>query len=198
MARTVDQHRYHERRNAILQEAHRQFSASGFDRTTTASICRGAGISSGTFFHYFPTKLDALIGLLASGAEATVRQLALIEQQQKGVDAILAYVKAFENELTDPSYSGFVHAIAGVEQVPEVAGVLLDEARATSEFITRNLAIAQEHGTIRDDVPVDRLAVWVRWLFDGAAQSAAETITVEAGGLADAVRALLGSPARTD
>ena len=71
MARTVDPVRHEARRLAIIDAALTCFAADGFDRTTTATICRTAGIGSGTFFHYFPTKLGVLLAIIELGTSDT-------------------------------------------------------------------------------------------------------------------------------
>lgn len=188
MPRTVDSQRHAQRREAILEEAHRQFASRGFDRATTASICRGAGISSGTFFHYFPTKMDALIGVLTSGVDHTGRQLQRIERAGGGLRAVLAYAEHLETEITDPHFAGFVRALAGVEQLPRVAEVLREESTMISGFLNRQLVQALSHQEIRDDLEVEQVVRWVQWLLDGAAQGA----TVSPARPGDVVAALQG------
>ncbi|MCO8271841.1 TetR/AcrR family transcriptional regulator [Actinoplanes sp. TRM 88003] len=191
MGRIVDEQRHTERREAILSEAYRQFAVSGYDRTSTASICRGAGISSGTFFHYFPTKLDALVGVLTSGLQQTRQALSLIETDGGGLRAVLAYAEGLRAEMADPHFGGFVHAVSGVELLPEVAAVLDDESTLIRDFLTRNLSEAAADGEIRGDVSPTHLALWTQWLLDGAAQHATDHA---AGEIIEAVRALLEPP----
>src|ERR1700704_6950734 len=47
-------------RNALLEAALNLFSANGYDETTTDQIAESAGLSSRTFFRYFPTKESVL------------------------------------------------------------------------------------------------------------------------------------------
>ena len=71
MARTVDPERHLARRLVIIDAALTCFAATGYAGTSTAAICREAGIGSGTFFHYFPTKQSLLLAILALGTEET-------------------------------------------------------------------------------------------------------------------------------
>ena len=66
MARTVDPERHLARRLVIIDAALTCFAATGYAGTSTAAICREAGIGSGTFFHYFPTKQSLLLAILGS------------------------------------------------------------------------------------------------------------------------------------
>lgn len=51
----------------ILDAALTRFAIDGFDRATTAAICREARISSGTFIHYFPTTGNTLLAVQVEG-----------------------------------------------------------------------------------------------------------------------------------
>ncbi len=98
--------RVNPRRRAILEAAGRQFADVGYDRTSTASICRAAGVSSGTFFHHFPTKLDVLVGVLDAGRDATAHRLAALEERDAGLTAVLAHAADTEAEAGDPDFPG--------------------------------------------------------------------------------------------
>jgi len=54
-----------QRRTEILEAAIPLISSTAFDELSVADICSAAGISVGTFYHYFDKKSDVLIGLLS-------------------------------------------------------------------------------------------------------------------------------------
>jgi AcrR family transcriptional regulator len=190
MARTVDPDQHRMRRGAILDAAYRQFALAGYDRTTTAAICRDAGISSGTFFHYFPTKLAVMTGILAAGTEETREQLRLLVERKRGLAALVEYAEQVEAEMADEHYGGFVRAVSGVAQLPGVNAALVEEAELTRGFLRRRLDEAAADGELRGDASVESLARWTAWLFDGAAEGAVGG-EVPAGELSTALRALL-------
>jgi AcrR family transcriptional regulator len=174
MARSVDPELHRQRRAVILDAAYRRIAEDGYDRTTTAAICREAGISSGTFFHYFPAKLDVLVGILVAGTESTRGQLAEIETTHRGLPALVEYVSVLEAEMADEHYGGFVHAVSGTSQLPAVAAALSTETELTGAFLRDKLAEASADGDLRGDASVDSLARWTQWLIDGAAESAVD------------------------
>ncbi len=51
------------RRHAILSAAERAFARHGFHSTSMQAICREAGISPGTLYLYFPSKVALIAGL---------------------------------------------------------------------------------------------------------------------------------------
>src|SRR5205809_981427 len=54
--RKTDPAKHRARRRHIVHTAAQLFATKGFERTTTAEICKAAGMSSGNLFHYFPNK----------------------------------------------------------------------------------------------------------------------------------------------
>src|SRR4051794_6675329 len=67
--RTVNPVEHARRRGRILEAAAVEFAVNGVDGTSTAAICRRAGIGSGTLFHYFPTKREIVYALFADDLE---------------------------------------------------------------------------------------------------------------------------------
>ncbi len=57
--------RLESRRQAILEAAERAFARDGFHGTSMQAICREAGISPGTLYLYFPSKVALIAGLCA-------------------------------------------------------------------------------------------------------------------------------------
>lgn len=190
MARTVNPAHHERRRSIILGAAYRRFAQAGFDRTSTASICRAAGISSGTFFHYFPTKIDVLVAILTADAATGSERLARISSTKQGLSAVLDYAAELEAEMADEHFAGFVAAVVGAMHLPEVATAVRADSAGTSRFIHDRLGEAALRKEIRTDVSVESLATWVGWLLDGSSQGAAGGMTTAPGGLVSAVSAL--------
>jgi AcrR family transcriptional regulator len=192
--RPIDPEKYASKRSAIVSAASTQFATHGYHRSTTAGICREAGISSGTFFHYFPSKLDVLVAVLESGCDDLRARLTRTEESSSGFDAVLRYAEELQAEVSDDSFAVFVAGIAGLESEPRVAAALATEAELVADFLLRNVDQGQRSGELRTDVPAPDLARWVSWLLDGASQAAAVESSALGSPLRDAVRALLDAP----
>lgn len=195
MARPIDPDQHRRRRAEIVGAASTLFARAGYDRTSTAAICRAAGISSGTFFHYFPTKLDVLLAVLAVGRDLLIAELARIEAGPTGLPAVLALADLATDELVAAEYATFAGGLAGVEDDPRVASALQAEADAMHDVLIRQLRIGVEDTAVREDVPLDELARWVAWLIDGASQQALSPRDTPPS-LREAVEALIGRAPR--
>jgi AcrR family transcriptional regulator len=63
------------RATELLDCAHRLFFANGYDNTTINDIIREAGVSKGTFYHYFTSKESLLEALAVRLARDSIAQL---------------------------------------------------------------------------------------------------------------------------
>ena len=61
--RTVDPEKHRARKTHIIESALVLFASKGFAETTTSGICQAAGISTGSLFHYFPSKHAVFYGI---------------------------------------------------------------------------------------------------------------------------------------
>ena len=83
-------------RDRLTSAASELFSAQGYDRTSVDEIVRAAGLTKGSFYHYFASKEECLRGLHRSFIES---ELARLEQAVEGsvdpADAITRMLRAF-------------------------------------------------------------------------------------------------------
>ena len=105
------------------------FAAHGYDGATTALICREAGIGSGTFFHYFPTKADLLVATLELGTGETEEWFAARRGRPDAVEVLREYVAHAAAESADPRVPGFVRAVGAVMTEPRIAAALAADER---------------------------------------------------------------------
>lgn len=167
MARTVDPQRHEARRLTIIDAALTCFAGAGYDRATTAMICREAHIGSGTFFHYFPTKLSLLLAILEFGTQETRDWFAAQEGRVDPGAVITDYVEHAATEFTDPRLPSFVRTVGAVVGETEVAAALTRDDDATRTGLRPWVAAAQQAGTVRTDLPAHRLTEWLLAVVDG-------------------------------
>lgn len=195
MARTVDPEKHLARRLVIIDAALTRFAADGYERTTTAAICRQAGIGSGTFFHYFPTKQQVLLAILAHGTEETRAWFAERAADEDPLAVIEAYLDHTVADMSDPRLPGFVRAVGAVMGEPEVEAALALDAAVLQGGLEPWVGRAQRSGQVRDDLDPPALTAWLLVVLDGFLGRLAvdATFTAEEQGstLRDVVRRLL-------
>jgi AcrR family transcriptional regulator len=112
MARTVHPESHARRRAAIVAAAAEEFAAHGIDGTSTAAICRRAGIGSGTLFHYFKTKPEIFHAVFADDLPLVTRlcEQALAEPDpDTGLDVLIDHLIS---EISHPLAPGLASAAA--------------------------------------------------------------------------------------
>ncbi|MGK9146900.1 TetR/AcrR family transcriptional regulator [Plantibacter flavus] len=197
MARPVDPIRHVRQRTVILRAAYLQFAEHGYEGTSTAAICRAAGVSSGTLFHYFPTKVAILLMLIGSSDETTEADLGTLDETTRGLEAVLGHLRAVEHRMATDHFAGFADAVRGAAHLPEIADARRTEAARIDVFLRAKLREAADAREIRIDVRADVLAQWLTWLVDGALQGALKGAH-SPGGLIRAALSLLVTPHERD
>ncbi len=201
MARTVDPERHLARRLVIIDAALTCFAATGYAGTSTAAICREAGIGSGTFFHYFPTKQSLLLAILAHGTEETRAWFAARADDADPLAVVEGYVDHTAEEMSDPRLAGFVRAVGAVMGEPEVEAALALDSRVLEEGLEPWVARAQVSGQVRSDRSARDLTAWLMVVLDGflgrLAVDGDFTADAQRATLLDVVRRLLTPEAQS-
>ncbi|MER7397262.1 TetR/AcrR family transcriptional regulator [Streptomyces sp. NPDC000151] len=172
--RTVDPEQHARKRARILVAAAEEFAAHGVDGTSTAAICRRAGIGSGTLFHYFPAKRDIFHAVFADdlprNAAACDRALAA-ERPDDGLDGLMDHLLA---DLADPLVPGLAAAaVFQANRDEEFAGmVAADEARIRATLVALLERLADAGRPLA--FAAERTAGWIQRLIDSGYLSAGE------------------------
>lgn len=167
MARTVDPARHEARRLVIIDAALTVFAERGYDGATTAEICRRAGIGSGTFFHYFPTKLELLLAILTIGIQEVRDAATALADRTDPLGVLLDIIRQGADDAAEPRMPGFVRAVGGVMHQPDVAAKLAEDAQAQRDLLLPWVEKAQQAGEIRTDLTAEQVTSWLYLLTDG-------------------------------
>ncbi|WP_028927532.1 TetR/AcrR family transcriptional regulator [Pseudonocardia acaciae] len=164
--RTVNPEQHARKRARILEAAAQEFAEGGMDGTSTARICRRAGIGSGTLFHYFPTKRAIFHALfaddLAGNAEVRVRALA-DGSAGAGLDLLVEHLVG---DLADPLVPGLAAAaLLQANRDAEFAELLADDEEQTLRALTTLLDRMSGEGR-PPRFPPPRAARWIVSLID--------------------------------
>ncbi|MGP4000637.1 TetR/AcrR family transcriptional regulator [Streptomyces sp. 8N706] len=175
--RTVDPTRHRARRRHIVNVAAELFAAKGFERTTTAEICKAAGMSAGNLFHYFPNKraiFQAVFEDDEHDGTTKAKRLAAARTADDPWTALLDTVDLLAAPSTEPLVPALVmEAMIQSYRDPDLEALLSrdnDEERSTITTLLRNAAAA---GRIDPALDPDDTAAWVMTLIAALYTSAA-------------------------
>lgn len=124
------------------------FATRGYDGTTVEDLALAGGVGRRTFFRYFPTKLDVVLGEL----DTLLADLVSALDAATGPDAVACTREAFlaVNRYTDADLPALRRRLALIEDVPDLA------ARASVRYRDWERAVAADAAR-RWGVPEDDL-----------------------------------------
>ncbi|MFJ8924639.1 TetR/AcrR family transcriptional regulator [Streptomyces sp. NPDC102415] len=172
--RTVDPAKHQARRRHILDAATGLFAAKGYERTTTAEICKAAGISTGSLFHYFPNKRAIFLAVFDEEGDDKAEHLAKARSADDPWQALMDLVDHLAAPAIQPVVPALVmEAMVQAYRDPELEALLsrgnADEHAAIAELLTR----AADDGLIDPELDPDSTATWITALIASVYTSAA-------------------------
>jgi AcrR family transcriptional regulator len=164
--RTVDPEKYRARKTHIIESALVLFASKGFAETTTSDICRAAGISTGSLFHYFPSKQAVFYGIW----ELDRTEWDEVFAAQADADpwaALMTIVDKLAADATEPIMGGLlVEVIAQAHRDPEFAAGLAENDRRQIGDLAHIIRRLREAGLADPGLPDEEAARWVLTLTD--------------------------------
>ncbi|MFE7057563.1 TetR/AcrR family transcriptional regulator [Streptomyces californicus] len=163
--RTVDPAKHKARRQHIVRVAAELFATKGFERTTTAEICRAAGMSSGNLFHYFANKRAVFLAVFEDEDSDKTERLTAAEAAEDPWAALLEVVDLLAAPALEPLAPHLVmEAMVQAYRDPEVEEALSRDNAAEQRTVAVLLRRAAAAGRIDPDLDPDATASWVTTL----------------------------------
>lgn len=163
-----------ERREHLLHVGVELVGRYGTSDVSIEEIARAAGVSKGLLYHYFPTKIDFFVAVLArSQAEldqAVVRdpELSAFEQFDRNLDGFLGFV--------DAHAEGYLAVLNARGREPRVQELVEERRRRRVDELVALAAVLEgvPHNAARTPLLVAAIEGWigftegviVRWLRD--------------------------------
>ncbi|WP_170177618.1 TetR/AcrR family transcriptional regulator [Thermomonospora umbrina] len=166
--RTVDPEKHRRRREQILGAAVGLFATKGLAKTTTAEICRAAGVSSGNLFHYFPSKQEIFYGIFELEQDEWDALLASAAVDPDPWAGLMRVVDRIAAEAFDPMMPGLiVEVLAQAHRDPRVADLVAESDRRLFRGVAALVERLQKEGSADPGLPVETAARWVVIITDG-------------------------------
>lgn len=162
-------------RTAVLVAGYECFAELGYAAATTTVICERASVSSGTFFHFFPTKIRLLTAILEDAVTTTGARVAeLRDLASDDAEAALdRWLDTAVDDADDPHFAGFVAAVGSVPDDARVAELLAAEASLTGTFAVDLVMAGVRQGRWTPGGSPAETAMWLSALVEGAQARAA-------------------------
>lgn len=148
--------------------AYQCFARRGFAGTTTADICKAAGMSAGNLFHYFPDKHAIFRAIFEEDAREIGTRFEEAATSSDPWGALLEYLGRTLSDAADPDAGGFLLAVVmQAQQDPEFAALLDRNDREQLAGLSALLKRAAELGQTDGSVEPATGAQWVAVILDG-------------------------------
>ncbi|MEV2240887.1 TetR family transcriptional regulator [Micromonospora sp. NPDC049891] len=182
-------------RTALATAALRLVAERGLDQVTVEEISEAADVSSRTFFNYFPSKDDALVGDTEADRDSVLRALAAVPAEHSALEALRRSFAEVVTEVQGDAELSLLR-MRVVTQYPVLLARLISgnavTERALVEAIAARTGLPPEHAYPALVVAVAGAALrtaLIRWATDGGTGSLAalldEAFAVVAAGLPD-------------
>jgi len=156
------------KRTALLDAAARCFAETGFAATRTADVCSAAGMSSGNLFHYFSSKHELLLALVAREGEEIEGAMVSLLHSEDPMAALLGFLEQVCLLACDRHYAGLALEISAQGHRDEaVARLLRANDLALREGLATLVIAADQAGQLRTELTPEQAATWLAALIDG-------------------------------
>jgi AcrR family transcriptional regulator len=157
---------------AILDAAERVFVRDGFHSAKMAAIALESGVSVGTLYNYFPSKVEVFAALARRGH---AQFFALLEEGSSHGEPVCALREGIKRALGFLEERGLLFALStqvnaqGDTEVCRIAGIPHEDTHGRFQaWIRGHLARCIEARMIRNDYPPEILAASLGGMLNGA------------------------------
>jgi AcrR family transcriptional regulator len=155
-----------ERREKILSSALSLFASKGLSATKISDIAEKTGMSQGLVYHYYKSKEEIFIWLIAN-AMAKMNEAALnleklpVSAREKIIIAVDSLLKGLETNESTASYYFLITQTALADAYPDEAKeIIRSQNDVKYEVISRILIEGQKDGTVKDNNPLEMATIF--------------------------------------
>ncbi len=156
------------KRERVLRAAAAEFADRGYGEASMNTLVREAGISKGSLYQYFKTKLDLYDRIVAAAtglAKGLLRDARDSSRDQPLPARLTTVLRTGFRFIDDhPHLARIYFRLLGGDAAPFKAARLQSLHRQSREFVHDLLAEARERGEVRADIDLPRAAYLVHGL----------------------------------
>lgn len=155
------------RRKEILAAASRCFVGQGFHATSMQDVCRAAGMSAGTLYHYFTSKSEIIAGIIAEERMLTDDLFVRIALHEDFIEGLFHALDAMVVFVADHDLALHAEVAAELLRDPTLRAEAQEAEAVSRSRLAAALAKAQAQGNVDRRLDPDETAVLVTALLDG-------------------------------
>lgn len=168
--RTLDPVKHEEKRGEILLAAWRCMARNGFRGTSTADVCKEAGISPGHLYHYFDSKEAIVTALTERGLQKAEKYFSDTMQKPNALAAMVSDLDRHKTGKND-DYRAFsllvLEMLVEAARNPAVAKIVRANTRKIKSLLVDFLKTGQNRGQIDPNLNADAAATVMLTVMDG-------------------------------
>ncbi|HGJ5855179.1 TetR/AcrR family transcriptional regulator [Arsenophonus nasoniae] len=157
------------KKKQIITAAIHCFVQKGFHATSTAEICKAAGMSPGNLFHYYPTK-NAIIEAIALQDQADLAMLLQIEQTNgSAIETVITMMTRLLQLYNEPTYARLsLEIIAEASRNPVINSTFIENEKIVRQQLVDVLKHGVSNSEIDPKLSIENTASWLMTIADGA------------------------------
>ncbi|MDC9621565.1 TetR/AcrR family transcriptional regulator [Xenorhabdus bovienii] len=157
------------KRKQIIDAAISCFIEKGFHATSTAEICKAAGMSPGNLFHYYPTK-NAIIEAIAEEDSHDYNEILHTNDDESSVMATIEKMMTSLIHLyNQPDYARLsIEIIAEASRNPTINKIFIENEKKVRERLALLIRKGIETGEIDKQINAEQTASWLMITAGGA------------------------------
>ncbi|HGJ5876750.1 MAG TPA: TetR/AcrR family transcriptional regulator [Arsenophonus sp.] len=145
------------------------FVEKGFHATSTAEICKAAGMSPGNLFHYYPTK-NAIIEAIVLQDQADFAKLLNIEPAtDSAIVTVITIMTGLLQLYNEPIYARLsLEIIAEASRNPAINKIFVENKKIVRQRLIDILQYRVSKGEIDPQLSIENTTFWLMIITDGA------------------------------
>lgn len=184
-----------ERRQAILEAAAACFVRQGFHATSMKDVCREAGMSPGTLYHFVRSKTDIIAGIIEAQGQFYDTLITPLASAADFKTALFEAIDLFVSQITEQDLALHVEICAEILRQPKLRRRAIAAETANLTALAAAVTMAQKSGSLNPRLQVAATVQALAALIDGflwhATLHGLKTLTREIPSLKQAITKLL-------
>lgn len=157
------------KRKQIIDAAISCFIEKGFHATSTAEICKAAGMSPGNLFHYYPTKNAIIEAIVLEDQSDFTDILTLGDNAPSSIDSIIQILIALIRLYNEPNYARIsIEIIAEASRNSLINDIFIENENIIRAKLAKFISAGIEKNEIDPHLNIGYTASWLMIITDGS------------------------------